>query len=325
MVKKTGHSLLAIAGLALGTTCLLFALLYVREELSYDRFHEKADRIYRISQDLTPPSGEVVNTVFTQIIMAPTLIKDFPEMAEVARIMPWFEGAVPGKVAVRRQEKGQEKQSYEWFAWADGSLPRIFDLPLIEGDPAKVLVAPNSVVLSEPIARKIFGDEPAVGKVLKIDSGYSDENYRVTGVMRELPSNSHFHFHVLASFSSLDHVTDPRLIRDNWWANDVYTYFLLAEGASAEQIEKKLPAFVEKYYPKVPGASAAMRLQRLRDIHLHSDQFGEIEPGGDPRNVKIAAAVALFVLLITALTFLVLTAPRPSFKRALTLAAAGAA
>lgn len=312
------HPLLSFLGLALGLACLLSILLYVRSELGYDRFHERADRIYRVSQALEPPNGEVVNTVFTQLIMAPTLDRDFPEIAEVARLLPWAEGTLPGKVAVRY---GREKQSYELFAWADESLPRIFTLPVVEGEAATLLKEPNTVALSESTARRIFGDEPAVGKVLRIDSGYSDEDYRVTAVLRDLPYNSHFHFHILASYSSLDHVADPRIIRDNWWANDAYTYVLLAEGVSAAELESRFPAFVEKYYPPIPGASAAIHLQPLRDIHLHSHQFGEIEQNGDVRHVYIAAGAAVFTFLIVCLNFLVLSPPRRSFQRALAEAA----
>jgi putative ABC transport system permease protein len=302
-----GGSLANVAALALGMAVFLLILLFLRAELSYDRMHQDADRIYRVTVGFKLRGEPMRYGALTPLILAETLKRDWPEVAEAGRIMPYLEGTAAGKVAVR---VGREKQSYEYFSWADPSILRIFTLPFVAGDPRTALAQPNAVILSESVARQSFGAASAVGRRLQIDSGFSDETYTVTGVFKDLPFNSHFHLHILASFSSLDHVKDPRIVRDEFWVTDSYTYILLAKGVPAERVRAKLPAFIAKHYDKVEDTEPTLYLQSLGDIHLRSHQLFEFEANGDSRNVDLLAVAAAAALLLLCLNFMTLSAAR---------------
>jgi putative ABC transport system permease protein len=300
-----GGSLANVAALALGMAAFLLILLFLRAELSYDRMHRDADRIYRVTAGFKLRGEPTRYGALTPLILAETLQREWPEVAEAGRIMPYLEGTAAGKVAVRA---GREKQSYEYFSWADPSILLIFTLPFAAGDPRTALAQPNAVIISESVARQTFGAAPAVGRRLQIDSGFSDETYTVTGVFKDLPFNSHFHLHILASFSSLDHVRDPRIIRDDFWVTDTYTYVRLAKGVPAERVRAKLPAFIAKHYEKVEDTEPTLYLQSLGDIHLRSHQLFEFEANGDIRNVHLLAVAAVAALLLLCLNFMTLSA-----------------
>lgn len=307
LLRYKGHSLINILGLALGMACCILLLLFMRDELSYDRFHAHAGRIYRVTQEIEVPGQPVMNAAVTSPPLAAALRQEIPGIQAAARVRPYFEGSVPGRVAIRYNA---DKQFYDRFFWVDPDLFRVFTFTWLEGDPAKALAAPNRLVLSESMARKYFGDEKALGKVLRIDTGFTDEEYRVDGVVRDQPHNSHFHSDVLASFSSLEHVEDQRVGLDQWWLMDIYTYVLLADPAAAETATAKLPAFVEKHYPKVGEARTALHLQPLTDIHLRSKLLHELEINGDVGYVYIFAAIAVLTLLIACVNFMNLSTAR---------------
>jgi putative ABC transport system permease protein len=293
--------------LALGMASFLLILLFLQAELSYDRMHQNADRIYRVTVGFKLRGEPMRYGALSPLVLAETLKRDWPEVAEAGRIMPYLEGTAAGKVAVRL---GREKRSYEYFSWADPSILRIFTLPFVAGDARTALAQPNTVILSQSVARQIFGAAPAVGRTLQIDSGYSDETYRVTGVFRDIPFNSHFHVHILASFSSLDHVKDPRIIRNEFWVTDTYTYVLLARGVPADRLRAKLPAFIAEHYRKVEGSEATLYLQSLGDIHLDSHQLFEFEANGDSGTVHVLAGAAVATLLLLCLNFMTLSTAR---------------
>ncbi len=296
-----------VLALALGMGALLLILAFLSAQLSWDRMHHNFARIYRVTEAFKLRDQAVKYGALSPLIMAETLEKEWPEIAAAGRIMPYLEGTSAGKVAVRL---GGEKQVYEYFSWADPSILQIFTLPFAAGDPRTALAAPNSLIISETVAHNLFGSAPAVGRTLKIDSGYSDESYLITGVFKDLPFNSHFHLAIVASFSSLDHVKDPRILRTQFWVSDTYTYVLLAPGASIEAARGKFPAFVAKHFQKIDGASVTLFLQSLGDIHLRSHQLFEFEPNGDIKTVRTLAWVAAVVFLLLCLNFMTLsTAP----------------
>ena len=307
LLRYKGHSSINILGLAVGVAACILLLLFLRDELGYDRFHEKADRIYRITQELEAPGQPAMHAALTSPPLAPVMREEVPGIVETVRIRPYFEGSVAGRVAVRY---GDEKQFYDRFFWADDGLFRIFTFSWLEGEPSGPLREPNTVVLSESMAQKYFGGEPALGKVLRIDTGFSDEDYRVTGVVRDLPYNSHIHLDVIASFASLEHLKDQRVGLDEWWLMDIYSYVLLAEGASAGEVESALPAFVEKHFPKLGEVRTALHLQPLTDIHLRSRLLHELEMNGDIGYVYIFAAIAVLTLLIACVNFVNLSIAR---------------
>jgi putative ABC transport system permease protein len=313
LLKHKGHSLINILGLALGMACCLLILLFLRHELTYDRFYPEHERIFRIVEDWQTPGDALEQWATSPPMLAPTMIQEVPEIEGAVRVMPYFEGSLPGRVAVSYRN---ERQFYDWFWWADGDVFRILPLPVVSGDPKTMLVEPNSVVLTRSTARKYFGGENPLGKVLRIDTNYSDEDYKVTGVIEDLPGNSHFHPDLLASFSSLYHVKDQRIALDQWWLSDPYTYIKLKPGVDPQKLEGMFPAFVKKHFPPIPGVPAEMlpkvgfHLQPITDIHLHSHLEHEMEPNGDVSYIYIFSAIAALTLLIACVNFMNLSTAR---------------
>jgi putative ABC transport system permease protein len=314
LVKHKGHSLINILGLALGMACCLLIVLFVRYEMSYDQFFQGHDRAFRVTQDWQTPGGRPEQWAATPPMLGPTLAKEFrPEVTAAARLMPYFEGSLPGKVAVSYRN---QHQFYETFYWADSDIFRILPFPMVSGDPNTALAAPNQVVLTESAARKYFGDENPIGQVLRIDTNYSDEDYRVTGVLRNMPGSSHFHSDILASFSSLDHATDQRVALDQWWLSEPYTYVRLAPGVDPRTVEAKFPALVEKHFgpllgiPKEKLPKVGFRLQPIDDIHLRGHMDHEMEPNGDIAYIYIFSAIAALTMLVACVNFMNLSTAR---------------
>jgi putative ABC transport system permease protein len=313
LLKHKGHSLINILGLALGMACCLLILLFLRHELTYDRFFPDSDRIFRFVEDWDTPGEKLEQWATSPPMLAPTLIQEVPEIVGAVRLMPYFEGSLPGRVAVSYRN---ERQFYDWLYWADGDVFRVLGLPMVTGDPKTALVEPNSAVLTESTARRYFGDENPIGQVLRIDTNYSDEDYKVTGIIRDLPDNAHFHPNLLVSFSSLYHVKDQRIALDQWWLSDPYTYIKLKPGVDPKALEAKLPAFVKKHFPPIPGVPpdklprVAFHLMPITDIHLHGHMEHEMEPNGDVSYIYIFSAIAALTLLIACVNFMNLSTAR---------------
>lgn len=309
--KYKFHSTLNILGLAVGIACCLLILLFVLDELSYDRFHEKSDRIHRLSLTLQPPGQEPKHTAITAYPMGPTLEEDIPEVMETARLMPYFEGGVPGRAAVSYR---QQQRFYDRLFFADPAILEIFTLPMPRGNPETALNDPFTAVLTESAVRRYFGDADPIGKILRIDTGLSVDDYRVTGVVEDLPYDSHIHFDVLVSFSTLQHVKDERITLEGWWLYEVYTYLLLGPGVDAETVQAKLPAFIERHLGEPGVERVSLQLQPISDIHLHSDLLFEIEENSDISYVYIFSSIALIILLVACINFMNLSTARFSHR-----------
>jgi putative ABC transport system permease protein len=310
LLKHRGLSLINVLGLTLGIACCLLILLLVRHELSYDRFHRDADRVYRVTEVWEVPGRDPDYWAISPPRLGPTMKSELPGVVEVTRLFPYFEGSIPGDVAV---SYGIDRQFYDRFYWVDSSFFRIFTLPMIEGDADTALVEPNTVVVSASAARRYFGEESALGRVLRIDSGYSDEDYRVTGVVQDMPANAHFHFDVLASSSTLEHVEDQRVSLESWYLADAYTYVKLAEGVDPAEIEARFPALLEEHLPPIRVASPpriGFHLQPITDVHLRSKLDYEMEVNGDVSYVYIFSAIAALTLLIACVNFMNLATAR---------------
>ncbi len=302
LIRNRAFSAINLTGLALGlATCLLIGL-YVGHELSYDRFHEKAGRIVRVVFR-GQMNGEQMREAVTMAPVAGTLKANYPEIQAATRI------AGTGKPRVMY---GRKMFFEERLAYVDPNFFEVFTLPLRKGNPRTALLRPNTLVLSATTAHKYFGDAEPMGKVLTIKG--SDALYTVTGVMDDVPGNSHFHFDLLASMAGHPEATD-----DNWLRSNFYTYLVLPAGYDYRRLEAKLPQVVERYMgpalEKMTGASLAqfrkngndlgLFLQPLTDIHLYSDltPTTEIEPGGDVRYVYVFGAIAVFMLLLACINF----------------------
>lgn len=228
--KRRAFSLINIVGLAVGLASCFLIFLYVRFELSYDHFNSKAARIYRVVGDLTSQSG-VLRWHSTPGPMAAAMKAEFPQVEETVRL-------IPGSILVR---EGNVKFQEEHSMWADPSVLSVFDFPLKYGNAATALKEPNSVVLSETAARKYFGDANPVGKSLLLSG--KELNARVTGVMKDIPENSHIKADMFVSMSTYLESFAPWVATD-WTVFNPSTYLLLAPRASISTVNEKLPAFI---------------------------------------------------------------------------------
>jgi putative ABC transport system permease protein len=288
---------LNIGGLAVGMACCIFIMLWVQEELGFDGFHDRGDRLYRIYHNLTlggtarkAPSGSAP--------MAPAILASVPEVEDGVRFM----------LRPRTSVKYGDRVFFEEeILYADPSVFNVFTFPMVAGEAKTALEAPRSVVLTEETAVKYFGDEEPVGKVLIFDG---DADFTVTGVAKNIPSNSHLAFDMLCSFGTLEAEGYPML--NVWGAMGVYTYLLLSEQARPDVVEKKIEAIVESHLGerlRSLGGSLSLHLQSITSIHLHSD-FDGVAGEGDIVYVRMFAAIGIFILLIACINFINLTTAR---------------
>ncbi|MCF7824910.1 MAG: ABC transporter permease [Candidatus Marinimicrobia bacterium] len=311
LIKQRLYAFINIAGLAIGVTTCVLILMYVRYENSYDEFHPKAEQIYRLGLQ-----GKMGDNEFTMglssAIAGPTLKEDFPEVIDYVRIRN------TGFPVLRYQDKVFSEE--HWWQ-ADSSIFDVFKLTMVLGDPRTALREPFSVVITEKMAQKYFGDEDPLGKVLNSDNRV---DFKVTGVVQEMPPNSHWHFDFLGAMSTYG---DSR--STIWVNNNFYTYLLLAEGADYRELRAKFPDLVLKYVgPQIErflgvsfnefeerGDAYNLLLDPMLDIHLYSHYDREIEVGGDGRTVTIFAYIAIFILLLACINYMNLSTAR-SMSRA---------
>ncbi len=310
LLRHKGYSAINVLGLAIGLACGVLILLYVQDELSYDQYHEKKDRIYRLVESATV-AGRSIEAAVTPAPWAPVLAKDYPVIEQITRIKP------PNS---RWLIQYNENRFYErYFVFADSSVFDIFTFPLVQGDAKTALADPHTVVLSKSMADKYFGDENPIGKVITGDGLYE---FTVTGVMRDMPKNTHFHFDFLASYASLAPnklYNEPSTMQNQGFNHyNLYTYLMLREGYTSEDLEKELPAFLDKYLGerlKSLGIEARPYLQPITDIHLYSNLEAEIAANSNIRYVYIFSSLAVFILLIACVNFMNLSTAR-SARRA---------
>ncbi|HUF09564.1 MAG TPA: ABC transporter permease [Rhodothermales bacterium] len=299
--SKKGFSLLNIGGLALGLACFMLITVYVLEELSYDRHNEKYDRIHRMGLHLFL-DGTETNIASVAAPVGPGLVEHFPEVSAQTRL---FTGGFP---VVRYADRGF---SEERFFWADSTVFDVLTVPLVAGDPKTALVAPFSVVFSESMARKYFGNESPIGQTVSMDNR---DDYTVTGVMKDFPAASHVRPDFLAAMSGREHSRTT-----SWATNNSYaTYFLLDPSVSAAEFKEKLRSLAQTYvYPEVSqmfGVSAEQMLdsdaefeylvEPLSDVYLRSNLRSQFEPGGSILYVYLFAGIAIAILLIACINYI---------------------
>jgi predicted permease len=287
--RHKGYSLINIAGLAIGMACCILILLWVQDELSFDRFHENADQIYRVVQDINFTDHSTTWAI-TQGPLGPSLKEDFPEIVNFAR------------VTGRRFRLTYGDHSYdEVLGMADGSIFVMFTFPLIEGDPKTALSDPRSIVLTDEMAKKYFGDEHPIGKVLKADNQY---DFIVTGIIQEFPRNSHFRYDFLIPFIF---GRELKYTVDNWRNSQFRTYIQIQEGIPSHEVVQKISGYL--YEKPTIEKDARLNLQPLTRIHLYSNyEFDGAH--GDITYVTIFSLVAFFILMIACINFMNLTTAR---------------
>lgn len=304
--RRRVYSLIHISGLSIGMACVLLIFLFVRHEMSFDRYHEYADRIFRITME-SQEQDRTSHTTLTPNPLAPELLAVFPEIQSAVRI-----NDVHQKVKIQYNDRTYLEDG---FILADPSIFDIFSFSLMRGDAARVLESPFSVVISETAAEKYFGDEDPVGKSLNCENRF---DFEVTGVMEDIPENSHFRCDFIAPFSCADEVYWRGYSADRTQSS-VRTYVHLREDVDPKHVEEKLPEFVETFLAsiiqnlgarieRIPGGAASLafelHLQPLTSIHLHSHLSSELEPNYDIRYIILYSAVAVIVLLVACINYI---------------------
>ncbi len=298
--RDKGFSAINIFGLAVGIATCLLILLFVQHELSYDRYNEKADRIVRVVLNGKMQGGDIKEANVMPPV-AQTLKNDYPEVLDATRIRTY---------GVPRITYADKTFREDAIAFVDANFFQVFTIPLLQGDSKTALLQPNTVIISKSVAKKYFGKEDPIGKILTFKD--NNTSLTVTGQIDEVPANAHFHFGLLASMSTL-----PEAREQTWMTSNFYTYLLLPEGYDYKKLEVKLPQTVEKYVgPQLQkamgvtmaqfrqnGNNLSLKLQPLTDIHLHSNFTEDMEPHGDIQYVYIFSAVAIFMLLIACINF----------------------
>ncbi len=294
--KHKAYSFINIVGLAIGVAACLLLLLWVQDELSFDRYHEKADRIYRIASQYES-EGQIKRFVYTPAPLGPALVNEFSEIEKSVRF------GRNGFVA-----SYQNKRFVEQIYFTDPEVFDVFTLPLVKGNPKNALKEPYSIVISEEMSRKYFGDEDPSGKIINLGEWH---DFKVTGVFEDIPQNSHFRFNFLGLFS--DYASRHL---DQWGISNYWTYILVSDNFSPHGFEKKIPSFVEKYRGKESRYvyKTSYPLQALTRIHLHSNLRGEHRPNSSIGTIYIFSAIAVFILLVACLNYISLSTARYAIR-----------
>ncbi len=292
--KNKGYSFINISGLAIGMACCILILLWVKDELSFDRFHANAASIYRVTEHQYDSSGDYFPVAVTPWPLAEALKTDFPEIIESARLR-----IVSGGLISYKDKKFYEND----FVAVDPSFLKMFSFPLIEGDLSTALTEPHTLLITKETAARYFGNEDPLGKVLTFQNVY---DFKVTGLLEDVPHNSHIKFDFLVPFAST--LRDFGWT-DSWWTNNYTTYVQLVDNASLQQTSEKISDYLKKNNPQT---GTKLILQPLTDIHLRSDYAIDLYGNTEDKAIYVYAfsVIALFVLLIACINFMNLSTAR---------------
>jgi putative ABC transport system permease protein len=307
MFRHRAYVFINIFGFAVGLACSILITLFILHELSYDRFYDKKDRIYRVYIDGKIGQQEM-KVAYTPAPLARSFVNEIPGIEDAIRMENW------GETVIKYNDKSFIEDG---FALADSSFFMIFSLPLLQGDPKTVLARKHALVMTESTAHKYFGSENAVGKMLKV--GTDTALWSVTGVCADVPENTHLEFNILGSFITSDRAEEPY-----WLNNSFSTYVLLAKGVSKEQTEANIiPVLMKHIGPEVEqyigvtldqfaqaGNRYKMYLQPLADIHLNPEIEQDFKSPNDKKYIYIFSIVALLILVIAMINYMNLSTAR---------------
>jgi putative ABC transport system permease protein len=310
--RQRSYIIINILGLSIGIACSLLIALFVINEASYDRFNTKKERIFRLILN-GKIGGQEINGAFTSAAMGPTMATEFPEIEDYLRL----NGKGPTILEYNNQTFTEED-----MIEADSSFFNFFSIPVLKGDPMNLLNAPRKIVVSESTAKRIFGDENPIDKTIKV--GSDTARYTVSGVMADVPENSHFKANLISSF-----MTNPRSRNPVWLSNSFATYLLLKPNTAVATVDAKIPELLVKYVgPEIQqfmGISLAdfeaqgnrygFYTQNITDIHLDPTVQQQFKEASDPKYLKIFGSIAILIVLIAAINFMNLSTAQAS-KRA---------
>jgi putative ABC transport system permease protein len=299
--RERMYSLINVFGLALGFACCLLIFLFIKDELSYDKFHKDSDQIYRVAsaymrQGKWEPYGS--NSWRT----ADLIKANFGEIQQLIRIRD------DSEVFVYEEKQIIERK----IAYVEENFLEVFNFPLLEGNPTQALKGPNKVVISESAAARYFGNNPAIGKVF--DAGDGAFQLEVSAVMKDMPANSHFHFDFLISGETQRQVSPESLFTNVGWDSQ-YVYIKVEPGTDPAAIDARFPDFINDNLDPFNSSNFKLFLQPLTSIHLESDTGLELEPNGSLKNVYTFSVIAIFILAIACVNYMNLTTAR-SLRRA---------
>ncbi len=305
LFRQKGYSIINILGLAIGFAAFILIMLHVADELSYDRFHSRADRIYRVSVN-GMVAGDALNVAVSAPPTGEAMVREIPQIITFTRVDEF-----PQSVHFSYEERSFYQ---EGLLFVDSTFFDVFSFDLLQGNPSRALTEPYSLVLTKTVADKFFEGADPVGKVIRMNNNAS---FKVTGVVADPPLNSHFHFQALASFSTLIEMNGAEAY-SNWGSLSLYTYVVLARDADPEEVEKAFPGLYLKYMTdltELENIRFEPYLQPLTRIHLHSNLMAEIEANSSIAYIYAFTAIAVFILLIACINFMNLSTAR-AVKRA---------
>ncbi|MCJ7578991.1 MAG: ABC transporter permease [Candidatus Aminicenantes bacterium] len=301
--RQKGFSFINIMGLAIGMACCILILLFVFDELSYDKFHENHDRIFRVTRQWLNEDG-VVSLHLGHVAppIGPFLENDYPEIVQSVRII-----GAGGLLVGRGADFFEESR----FFFAEQEFFNVFTYEMVAGDPETALRDPMTVVITQEMAQKYFGSENPLGQSITVKADAIKVDMTVSGVIKTMPHNSHFHADILGSFKTYEAMVEEEEMR-SWTSNDFATYLHLEENYDISRLKNQLDAFIDRHPAAGSSKQTKLQLQKLTEIHLHSHLDSEIEANSDITYVYIFSLVAFFVLLIACINFMNLATARSS-------------
>ena len=312
LTKYKFISFINLFGLTIGLTCCLLIFIFIRHELSYDKYQPNAERVYRITRTFNNSETGAVSLILGSVAPAfgPLLLNDFKEIEGMTRLLQ------NGDAAIRYNDK-MLTQPEVYFA--DDKFFDFFKVDVLKGNIKKSLSDPKSVMMTDETAKKYFGDQDPINKIIRINFGdYHD--FKVTGIYKPLPSNTHFHPEMMLSFNTLNDtaIYGANQLKTSWSNNSFLTYIRLPQGYEPKKLEAQFPAFLNRHInpgdPVKTSRWTSLALQKLTDIHLRSHTDYEAEENGDIKRVYVFSAIALFILLIACINYMNLSTARSTLR-----------
>ncbi len=314
LMKNKVYSLINISGLAIGIAGALLIFHYVSYETSYEKFIKDSEDIYRVSLQLEQNGEQVYHSAENYPPAGPDMVNDFPEVIDWAHL--YNMGSKNNVVITYEEGQGQPvKFKHRKFLYASASVLPLLSVEMISGDAEKALSEPFTIVISESTAKKYFGDEPAMGKRLRLrDDDFNNENCAVTGVFKDRPSNTHLKFDVLISTPTIYGRYDRAMERykTGYVRKDFYTYIKVRPNTDIAALEAKFPAMLDKYMPQLKDRNAkhTFHLQPIEDIHLTSKLADEAEQNGNSEPITFLSIIAVFIVIIAWVNYINLATSR---------------